>query len=151
MRVGLFQRLGEIGRSRRRQQPGCEELRDLLRQQATPRARRLRLPWHRCGRTDRSKWPITSKDCSWLKRIAGRFVMRTHNGQWHRDIGPCGAEHWRDHDEPLRNRAPSRGTSRIERSLRRSFPFSKGRRRCCGKFLFGLLNFEGIFGAPFPS
>src|SRR5256885_13545194 len=50
VRVGLLQPLGRIGHSRRKQQPECEELRDLLRRKATLRGRRLRRPWLRCER-----------------------------------------------------------------------------------------------------
>src|SRR5207245_10618020 len=59
--------------------------------------------------------------------------------------------HWPDRDAPPRNQATSQVISRIERSLRRAFLFSKTRRRCCGRFLFGLLNCEGNFAAPFSS
>ena len=43
MRVRLFRGLEKIARSRRKQQPGCEESRDLLRQKPIPPGQRVRL------------------------------------------------------------------------------------------------------------
>src|SRR3989440_10321844 len=151
MRVRLFQRPEKTDRSRHRPQPTCEELTDLLRQKAGLLAQRLRLLWRHFAQKSPHKWLISSQDCSWLEWSADRFLARTHNGQWRRDIDPCDAEHWPDHDEPLRNLGTSRDTSRIEQSPRRSFPFSKRRRQCCDKCSSALLNGKGTVAARFRS
>src|SRR2546430_2415762 len=135
MRVRLFRRLEKIGRSRRKPQPTCAELKGLVRQKAIPLGQRLPLLWLHCGRTDRRKWLITSQDYLASKPIADRFEARTHNVQRRRDIGPCGAEHWPDRDAPPRNQVTSQDIFRIARSLDRFYPFLKRRRQCCEKFL----------------